>query len=122
MITIGLDVGGTKVLGVAVDSAAPASPLDEERVPTPDGGAGLVDALVGLADRLAARCPAHGPVTAMGVGVPGLVYRSGMLHLGPHLRHIADLPPSAAMTERTRVPVPVAKQIASTAGRGCMGQ
>src|SRR3546814_9203263 len=43
----------------------------------------------------------------MGVGVPGLVDRSGMLHLGPHLRHIADLPLSAAMTERTGVPVPV---------------
>src|SRR3546814_5214130 len=71
MITIGLDVGGTKVLGVAVDSAAPASPLAEERVPTPDGGAGLVDALVGLADRLAARCSEHGPVTAMGVGEIG---------------------------------------------------
>ena len=46
MISIGLDVGGTKVLGVAVDSRDPATVLVEERVATPDGGTGLVDTLL----------------------------------------------------------------------------
>jgi hypothetical protein len=46
---VGLDVGGTKILGVAVDPADPATVLAEDRVPTPDGGDGLVDVLLELA-------------------------------------------------------------------------
>ena len=104
MISIGLDVGGTKVLGVALDTEAPDALLAEQRVATPEGGEGLVEALLELSGRLASAAGA-GEVAAMGVGVPGLVDRQGTLHLGPHLRHIADLPLSRALTERTGIPV-----------------
>ena len=47
--SVGLDVGGTKVLGVVIDPDEPGTVLAEDRVPTPDGGAGLVDVLLDLA-------------------------------------------------------------------------
>jgi glucokinase len=105
LITIGLDVGGTKVLGVALHTGDPTTLLAEERVLTPEGGEGLLQALVDLAARLTKEVAALGVVEAMGVGVPGLVDRHGTLHLGPHLRHIADLPLSRAMTDAVGVPV-----------------
>jgi glucokinase len=105
LIAIGLDVGGTKILGVALDTDAPATILAEERVPTPEGGEGLLDALVALTARLRIGVVDGGEVSAMGVGVPGLVDRHGTLHVGAHLRHVADLPLSRAMTDTTGVQV-----------------
>ena len=104
MISIGLDVGGTKVLGVAIDPVDPATVIAEERVPTPEGGEGLVDTLLEVVAALAADgCePA-----AVGVGVPGLVDRAGRLHMGPHLRRVHDLPLAALLAERAGVPTAV---------------
>lgn len=104
MISIGLDVGGTKVLGVAVDPAAPAVVLREHRVATPEGGEGLVDTLGAVVEALVG--PGERPV-AVGVGVPGLVDRSGRLHMGPHLRRIQDLPLAALVEERCGHPAVV---------------
>jgi glucokinase len=104
MLTIGIDVGGTKVLGVAVDSADPSTVRAERRVPTPEGGAGLVGA---VADLVAALVVEAGPPSAIGVGVPGLVDRSGTLHVGPHLRHITDVPLAALLADEIGLPVVV---------------
>jgi glucokinase len=104
VITIGLDVGGTKVLGVAVDPRAPEVVLAEERIPTPDGGAGLVDVLLELVTTLTASGP---PATAIGVGVPGLVDRTGRLHVGAHLRRAYDLALAQLLRERAGVPASV---------------
>jgi glucokinase len=95
--SVGLDVGGTKVLGVAVDPQAPAVVLAEDRVPTPDGGDGLVDVLLDLARVLAP------DAASIGVGVPGLVDRGGTLHMGPHLRRMQDVPIAELLTERSGV-------------------
>jgi glucokinase len=98
MISIGLDVGGTKVLGVAVDPAQPDVVIAEGRVATPDGGDGLVDTLLELVGSL-------GLVPAsIGVGVPGLVDREGTLHMGPHLRRMHDVPLARLLVERVGVP------------------
>lgn len=100
MISIGLDVGGTKVLGVVIDARAPASVLVERRVATPDGGVGLVETLLEMAQELES---AHGAVISrMGVGVPGLVDRSGHLRMGPHLRHLHDLALAEVLRDRSR--------------------
>ena len=98
MPVVGLDVGGTKVLGVALDPRDPTTVVAEGRVPTPEGGAGLVDTLSELADSLG-----PGPA-AVGVGVPGLVDRAGTLHMGPHLRRMHDVPLARLLTERSGVP------------------
>jgi glucokinase len=104
MTAIGLDVGGTKVLGVALAAGAPADVLAEERVATPEGGEGLAETLVALAEAVAGRV---GTVTSIGVGLPGLVDRAGTLHLGPHLRHIRDLPLGRLLAEAAGVGVVV---------------
>lgn len=88
MITIGIDVGGTKLLGVAVDPARPGEVLAAHRVRTPDGGEGLADAIASLVRVVDDEV---GAPSAVGIGVPGLVDRSGVLHVGPHLQHLADV-------------------------------
>lgn len=123
MVSIGLDVGGTKVLGTAIDPRAPAIVLAEARILTPEGGEGLVDALVGLAASLRDQV---GDPSAIGVGVPGLVDRTGRLRMGPHLRRILDLPLAAALAERSGVPVVADNDanchaVAEQAGGAAMG-
>jgi glucokinase len=103
MLTIGLDVGGTKVLGAVLDPSRPAEVVRELRVPTPPGGDGLVDVLAEVVDQLTA----DGPVAAVGVGVPGLVDPEGVLRAGAHLAKVANLPLAADLTERCGVPVEV---------------
>ncbi len=95
MHSVGLDVGGTKILGVVVDPSTPSTVLVEERVPTPAGGEGLVDVLLALAGSLTSE------PTAIGVGLPGLVDHSGTLQLGPHVRHLLALPVARLLHERS---------------------
>jgi glucokinase len=87
VITVGIDVGGTKVLGVALEETGAV--LADYRSPTPPGGAALVEAsalvveaLQGVTDTAAA---------AVGVGVAGLVDRSGVLIHGPNLANTRNL-------------------------------
>ena len=98
MRSVGLDVGGTKVLGVLIDPRDPATVLAEDRVPTPEGGEGLVEVLLDLARSLAP------DAEAIGVGVPGLIDRNGTLYMGPHLRRMQDVPIAALLAEQSRVP------------------
>jgi glucokinase len=105
MLTIGLDVGGTKVLGVLVDPGRPGEVLAERLVPTPLGGAGLVEVLGALHAELSAAAPE--PPVAVGVGVPGPVDREGVLRMGAHLEAVRDLPLRDALADRWRLPVAV---------------
>lgn len=82
--TVGIDVGGTKCLGVVLDDGGEI--LAEERRATPRGAGSLpalIDTLVELAVVL-------GPYDALGVGVPGLVTRAGVLRAAPNLDGVAD--------------------------------
>lgn len=73
---VGIDVGGTKCLGVAVD--ADGKVLRELKVPTPNDAGVLVSTLASIAAEL-------GAVDAVGIGVPGLVNREGMLLAAPNV-------------------------------------
>jgi len=99
--SIGLDVGGTKVYGVVIDPLEPTVVLADERVPTPEGGDGLVDVLLDLARRLAA------DAACIGVGIPGLIDRDGTLHMGPHLRRMQDVPIARLLAEGSGLPATV---------------
>lgn len=91
--TVGVDVGGTKVLGVLL--AADGTIVSEDRlgVPVaipaqPDGGRsrGVHDAIVVLLRRLEVAAAERGEaVGAVGVGLPGQVDRAGRLHVSPNL-------------------------------------
>lgn len=84
-LAAGIDVGGTKCLGVLLDGVEVVA---EHRIPTPEGGdavARAVDDVVGaLADR------AEPPAT-IGVGLPGLVDSDGVLRYAPNLPGVLDL-------------------------------
>jgi glucokinase len=102
-VEIGIDVGGTKMLAVAVDPAAPAAVVVEHRVPTPPAGEGLVEALEELIRAVDGSLGT--PARGIGVGVPGLVDRGGVLHVGAHLATVDRLPLGATLHERTGRPV-----------------
>ncbi len=93
---IGLDMGGTKCLGVLVD---PEGKLQAtHRVPTPEGTEAVLAALTATIDVLRRESP--GDVTTIGCGVPGLVTRSGELRYAPHLPGVTDFPLGAVLSER----------------------
>ncbi|MEA3078392.1 MAG: glucokinase [Actinomycetota bacterium] len=111
--TVGLDLGGTKCLGVVVDDGG--NVVDEERVPTPIGADAIVDTLAEVADRLIAR--AAGAIGAVGIGAPGLVDDEGVLRFAPNLPGVTEVPIAGRVGARLPVPV-VVENDASCAGWG----
>jgi glucokinase len=94
-LAFGVDVGGTKVLGVALDAAGVV--VAEARMATPRsatdpadlgqaGAADVADAVAEVVRRLgeAAGCGAAEPVP-VGIGVPGMLDRHGTLRFSPNL-------------------------------------
>ncbi len=98
-IGIGLDVGGTKILGCALDEQGKL--LVELRVATPRTAEAFV---LALAECVASIRTALGveerAVQGVGVGVPGLVDRSGMLHETANLYGIQELDVAALLHRR----------------------
>ena len=88
-VTYGIDIGGTKVLGVALGPDHDV--VADARVPTPTGGGAAVGSHVAAAvaqvvhdlDR-ALGAAGDAPV---GVGAPGMVDRQGRLCFAPNLPH-----------------------------------
>lgn len=107
-VRLGIDVGGTKILGVALpaDEAGRGAVLAEHEVPTP-GGPAVLEAIDEVVDALLAACPAGAAVTGIGVGMPGLVSRGGVLRYGPNLPGVGDLDVAAWLSARRACPVVV---------------
>ncbi|CAN5527489.1 ROK family glucokinase [soil metagenome] len=107
---VGLDLGGTKLLGLALDpDHAGAEPVAEARVSTPDGTEAVIDALADLADQLrtAAQEQSDQGVRAVGLGAPGLVDRAGTFRYGPNLPGVQGVALGAELGERLGLPVVV---------------
>ena len=100
MSTIGIDVGGTKVLGVRIDDAG--SIEQELRVATPTTSDDLVSAMIDLARRLRAD-----DTVGIGAGVPGLVDRDAVLRFAPNLPGIVELPIGRVLEDATGLPIRV---------------
>lgn len=81
LLTVGIDVGGTKCLGVALDDDGRV--LADVRRPTPHGSE-LVTTLAAIADELAGSV--GGIVATLGVGLPGLISPDGRIIASPNLR------------------------------------
>jgi glucokinase len=91
-VAFGIDIGGTKVLGVALDASD--TTVAVARVPTPshpprgpDAGVRVADAVTEVVARLSAEMSiaAGGPLPAVGVGAPGMLDRRGRLRFSPNL-------------------------------------
>lgn len=102
----GVDVGGTKVLGVALTGECAV--VADSRVPTPQrslapgqlgpptGQRAVAEAVASVVRDLRQRC-GPGPV---GVGLPGMLDRSGVLRFAPNLLGATGADMRAALTER----------------------
>ena len=77
----GIDVGGTKCLGVVWQNDRI---IREVRRDTPQGADDMISTLVEIVREL-------GDVESVGVGVPGLVTREGVLRAAPNLVGVSDL-------------------------------
>lgn len=87
----GIDVGGTKCLGVVLDQSGRV--VEEHRLPTPKGPQNIIDTLAELAGIL-------GPYDTLGIGVPGLVTRNGVLRAAPNLVDIRDFAVGPLLADR----------------------
>jgi glucokinase len=87
---IGIDIGGTKVLGLRL---GPDGDVEAEvRVPTPQEGAAVLNCIRHVVDALGPTPPG-----SLGVGVPGLVDPDGVLRFSPHLPGLAGVPVAAQL-------------------------
>ncbi|MEO6124597.1 MAG: ROK family protein [Ilumatobacteraceae bacterium] len=97
-LAAGIDVGGTKILGVVLDERGQI--VAQQRRPTPKGGDNVIQELVDLARDL-------GPYESLGVGVPGLVTRTGVLRAAPNLADAHELAVRPKLEEMLGHPVSV---------------
>jgi len=91
---VGIDVGGTKAQAVVLDHAGDV--VETAQRPTPRGDhslEALIDVLIELADEV-------GHEGSVGVGVPGLVTRSGVLRAAPNLDGVADFAIAELLSDR----------------------
>ncbi len=99
---VGVDVGGTKILAVVIGTPGGSGPavrvLAEAEVPTPLGTDAVVDAIVGTVHRVLDEVGAA--TTTVGVGLPGLVDRTGVLRYGPNLPGVLDADVGRMVGER----------------------
>jgi glucokinase len=102
----GIDVGGTKVLGVALRADDPAVVLGEARTPTPDSETGLLDAMADVVRQLDAQAGPPG-ITAVGVGIAGLIDRTGRLRVSPNLPGRRDVDIGVELHRRLGLPIRV---------------
>ncbi|NNN22305.1 MAG: ROK family protein [Acidimicrobiales bacterium] len=117
-ITIGIDVGGTKILGVVLlikrTTRGDSNPLStgsfsleiiqELREKTPNDGLELIDSLFKVVSELKQALSIESPVP-VGVGVPGLVDHEGSLRFSPNLTAIRSLPVAKLLAEKLAQPV-----------------
>ena len=80
---IGIDVGGTKSLGVVLDQAGEV--VVQEKWPTREGAAAVTEMLADLCRELTERAGPGRRVRGLGVGIAGLVDSMGRLRRAPNL-------------------------------------
>jgi glucokinase len=97
-ITIGVDVGGTKLLALALD-AEPDAVMRTIRHPTPRGAEALLDGVAEIVAEITERC-ALGADVRVGVGVAGLVDHRGVLRHGPNQPGVRELDVFGGLTDR----------------------
>jgi len=100
--TVGLDLGGTKILAALVTDDGDV--VAEHRVPTPDtDAAAIVEALAGAAVAVAG----GRSLVAVGVGAAGLVDAQGTVRYAPNVPALIEFPLAQRLSDRLGMPVAV---------------
>lgn len=101
---IGIDVGGTKSQGVALDPSGVVVATSHRATPRGEGSlAAMIDVVADISGELRGNEDA----ASVGIGVPGLVSRAGVLRAAPNLDGVADFPVGALLSERLGTEVDV---------------
>ena len=104
---IGIDIGGTKTLGVAVNENGDL--LEERLLPTPQGAAELIGTASSmyfeLSERVAQSSPERFEVLGLGIGIAGLVDIDGKLRRAPNLVEVDGLDIGPILKSKLGVPV-----------------
>lgn len=101
--SIGLDIGGTKTLGVVL--AHDGEILAQEKRPTPPSSEDIVECAVTIFESLGDQVDSSFTVEALGIGVAGLVDKSGRLHRSPNLADADGLELQSSVEPLIDVPV-----------------
>jgi glucokinase len=101
-IAVGVDIGGTKVLGALVDETGAI--LRDHRVPSPGPWPDMRDAIVGVVNELRKDAV---EVVGVGVGAAGMVDLDGMIHYAPNVPGFRKVPVQASLAEATGLPTVV---------------
>ncbi|MDH3678472.1 MAG: ROK family protein [Acidimicrobiia bacterium] len=102
-LAIGIDVGGTKILGVV--TGADGVIANRLMAPTPKEPERVPDGIAAVAVELRNRMVADGlEPAAVGVGVPGLVDHEGVLHYGPNVPGVVGLDIAGHLRGRLDLP------------------
>jgi glucokinase len=118
-VFVGVDVGGTKVLAVAL-GASGDDVRGDVRLPTPGSADDLIDVICETATTAAHEGGA--PIAGFAVGVPGLVDAEGVMRFAANLPGLVEMPLRKIFTERLGVPVVVDNDANVAAwGERCVG-
>ncbi len=99
-VHIGVDVGGTKVLGIVCDIET-GKTRARRRQPTPSSHVELPNVISSVVAELVDDV---GRVDSIGVGLPGLVDTNGMLHYGPNVPGVLSLNMASQLRKEFEVP------------------
>ena len=113
MLFAGVDIGGTKMELAIVDTALKV--LATAKAPTPQKGgpAAVVSAIIGLLEETTTSA-GLGPVSAIGVGMPGSVTPDGSVSRSPNLPvWTATYPLAKVLRERLHLPASVDNDVRS---------
>lgn len=111
-VTVGLDLGGTKIFGVLLD-AENGRVLAERKIVNPrTDAAAVIDAFGELIGSLVT---AEHRLVGIGVGLAGLVDRAGVLRYGPNVPGIVDFAVREHLESRFGAPVVVDNDAAMAA-------
>ena len=121
----GFDIGGSKVLGVAVHPDDLAAPVAVRRDETIADGDALIETIEKMVGALEADCATA--FSAVGVGIAGLVDSAGVLKYSPNIDGVLDLEVRRRLRGSLRRPVIVENDATAAvwaeslhgAGRGC---
>jgi glucokinase len=112
---IGIDVGGTKCLAVALDDSHKI--VHSKRVPTPDGSqlvailSQMVRDIVRDVHGVHAGCDVDDDMrlagVSVGIGLPGAVGFNGVFHASPHIANVSNIPVAALLGDALGISVVV---------------
>ncbi len=109
----GLDIGGTKVLGLAVSPEDPLTPVATRRTTTVNEGDALIASMIEVINGLEADCGTS--FSAVGVGIAGLVESTGVLKYSPNIDAVIDLDVRHRLRAELRRPVVVDNEATAAA-------